>query len=214
MTSLDRAKAFLASTGKCAALTVLPLAAAVVSAHAGSISPGLLYPSCSGGSGYTQGVVMGSGVEFTGSVTCPLDSVSFGVSGGAASFSTTETFPVSWDFNVAAPNGSLVTYDLDLYGFAGGGATVLQWGVTGGAFIVDAGNVDIVGSATIGPPSAQMTSYDLDLDFGVSSGTDPTVTINALDLNVSSVPEPSALPLALPGLGLLLLKRRKSAPRA
>jgi len=40
------------------------------------------------------------------------------------------------------------------------------------------------------------------------------VTLNSLDLNVSSAPEPTTLFLAVPGLGLLLLKRRKSEPRS
>jgi hypothetical protein len=55
-------------------------------------------------------------------------------------------------------------------------------------------------------------SWDFDVsesDAGVAFGT---VTLNYLDLDVS-VPEAAALFLAAPGLGLLLLKHRKRAPR-
>jgi hypothetical protein len=224
MSSLERAKAFLATTGKRAALMVLPLAAAAVCAHAAKITPTTFTAGCSGGIGTptvtTGSEPKGNGVEFTGSVACTGDVIFFQSSGGSASIAPGDSIDVSWNFNVKEPADETVNWDLEVIGYSAKGVGVLDFYTSGSG----TGNAKFKGDETSDPVSPKkMVSYSVDLTFYFSTSgdggpADPTVTIKSLDLTdprdiPESVPEPSALYLAVPGLGLLLLKRRKSAPR-
>jgi hypothetical protein len=222
MSSLQRAKAFLATTGKRGALIVLPLAAAVVCAHAAKITPTTFTAGCSGGIGTptvtTDSEPKGNGVEFTGSVSCAGNVIDFQSSGGAASIDKGDSIDVSWNFVVKEPADQTVEWDLEVIGYSAKGVGVLDFDTRGSG----TGNAKFKGDGTSDPVfPKKMVSYSVDLTFYFStpgdSPGDPTVTVKSLDLtnprDIPSVPEPSALYLAVPGLGLLLLKRRKSAPR-
>jgi hypothetical protein len=220
MNSLGWVKALLASTGKRVAMTVVPLAAAVLSAHAGTLAPTTFGGSCNG-DGYTPGTdtSVSHGVEFTGTISCLADTILFGASGGTASVDKGDSILVSWNFDINAPSGTSVDWTLEVIGYSANGKTVLDELITGADTVNRKGNTSFKDDETIGPVlGKKMVSYSVTLEFDFSEPPpgDPTVTIKSLKLRDppdASVPEPSALFLAVPGLGLLLLKRRKSAPR-
>ena len=216
MNSLDRAKAFLASTGKRVALTVVPLAVAVVSGHAGTLSPTTFDGSCSDGTfSVGDATSVSHGVKFTGTISCSANTIYFDASGGTASIPDGDSILVAWNFDVKEPRLTSVDWHLEVIGLSAKGATVLDETIYGSG---GPDNASFQDSEIIGPVAGKkMVSYSVELEFDFSRSpgppADPTVNIKSLDLRDSppaSVPEPSALFLAMPGLGLLLLlKRRK-----
>jgi hypothetical protein len=116
--------------------------------------------------------------------------------------STGNTFPVSWNFGVAS-GGADDEWTIQVFMPDSAGNQVFE--ATGSLV---SGSGEVTGSSTATVASSGGAGYYV--VFNVSGGT---VTLNSLDLNVSPVPEPASLFLVVPGLGLCLLKRRKSAPR-
>jgi len=220
LNSLNRAKAFLAGTGKRVALTVVPLAVVVVSAHAGTLSLATFDGGgCSDGtSSVGDATSVSHGVKFTGTISCEASTIYFGTSGGTASIPDGDSILVAWNFVVKEPRLTSVDWYLEVIGLSAKGAIVLDEKISGSG---GPDNASFQDSEIIGPVvGKKMVAYSVDLEFDFFRSSppgppaDPTVNIKSLELrDVGPVPEPSALFLALPSLGLLLLKRRRSAPR-
>jgi hypothetical protein len=167
MNSLDRAKAFLASTGKRVALTVVPLAVAIVSAHAGTLSLTTFDGSCSDGTfSVGDATSVSHGVKFTGTISCSANTIYFDAYGGTASIPDGDSILVAWNFNVKEPSLTSVDWYLEVIGLSAKGATVLDETIYGSG---GPDNASFQDSEIVGPVAGKkMVSYSVELEFDFS----------------------------------------------
>ena len=221
MTSVERAKAFLSGTGKRLALTIVPLAVAVVSANAASFTPassGNFNTGCSGGLGQPailttntlQAASVGAGVTIFGNMTCSgIDN--FGTAttvhddaiGGSAA-----PIPVSYDFTVSSTAGPGSGFWVLDFQFFTSDPNTIQKTYTGNT--TDPVS-HITGLDTIDIGSATLTGYQVYLVafWGPPAefSQDLSVEIAAININAdTAVPEPGVFLLTGSGLALLLAK--------
>lgn len=230
MTSLDRAKRFLASKATKLALTIVPLAALTVSTPAAKASGTFSSGSCSviQGAGVCQ--LQQAGLEggdsgfnwlevFTTSAASPSGSntVELKATGSASgTFGTNEVLPLSWDFFVSSSGGSgAFTWNLvDQLTFTAGGPIALNVG-NSGSF-----NQEINGSSSVTNLGDPLTLAGYSIDLTVT-GSNSNFFVNipgasTLDLNPaqqSATPEPTTMILtggALVGAALLSRRRKKN----
>jgi hypothetical protein len=240
MSSLDRAKQFLQNKSRTLALSVVPFAALVALAPPAKASllvfaPGTPTMSTTAPSGslvtnnlssvaltVLNGVtgVAGSG---NGTLTNGISgswTMSFDMAGTVNEGAITTPIPVDWLFNFTSNVNTTFTWALNLK-LNGSPVTLTPSpdAVSGSFF--GFGPTQISGTALIPVEGGPITSYDLLLQIGNSTGGSVgTFTLDVpagstLDINpVGAAPEPSALFLAAPGLAFLLLKSRRKQPKA
>jgi hypothetical protein len=231
MNSLERAKHFLARKASRLALAVVPLAAVAVSTpsakaaailnNSGGCDVTTGTGSCgidifsSGGNNhlnvaslFTSGaaVASGSALDFSGGLT----------SGGANGGTLNGKVPVSWDFDIIqAATSRTVDWTITFTLYGSGGSVVSTFSKSGSAASSSGSGTLVAGSGNLPSPSgSNIYGYSITLDTETASGKG-SYSINipadaSLDLNPdTSTPEPSTLLLTIPGIGALLLLRRK-----
>jgi hypothetical protein len=226
VTSLERARAFLSSKAKKTALIILPLAAAAVQAHAGTItfnfasgagsfstSGGVVTPASSG----LFATLFPTGISLYGDAVFTVTS-SGGVGGGGpctdacAGFFTFNTgsgtfpvdsLPVTYDFTLQASNGDPLNWNLNTCILTTGFTCNSASGVTpsGG------GVTPIIGNFNVSGLSGQVLQdwyVDLQVDFASNA------TFNTGDTITLGIPQGSSIDLGPlnqtpePGTGWLL----------
>lgn len=231
MTSLDRAKRFLAARTAKLALTAIPLAMAIPAAfgqgttgfsfntNSGcSVSPG--FGTCSVGQlSSTGGNPLGNWVDiFTNGLVSP-SSGSLTVStneGASGTVSSTESIPVSWDFTLSPfaaeqpqTTFSTGTFDVSLEWFLNGTDILTKdLGTLSGGTYMGSSSFTISGGTTLSSyRMAMVLTNDFGYNLNVPGGT-------SIDLNnVAGTPEPASFLLTGAGLlGLLRRFRRRKAP--
>jgi hypothetical protein len=227
ITSLDRAKRFIAEKAKKVAITLMPLAAlsvAALPAHAGTLGTG----SCTtaGGSGsctITQASATGANpalnwLQLAGSGSTTTGQLFFGTAIGSASGSAPSqgTIPVSWYFEIIDPGSLTIGWSL--------GANIIGSNSQPGVF--PSGSVSstqfVTGSGLIHPNGGTLSSYILEASFQVQGPPGQgafSVLIPAgstIDLNGTTTAGPSGTPepgsvilMGTGGAALLLLRRRQ-----
>lgn len=230
MTSLERAKHFLAKKASRLALAVVPIAAVAIStssAKAGAVLPSndgcfVVGSSTSGScSSFQQGAVGGNSqmnwIAMAGSGIMDGSSggsMTFVVSGSAATGSITSgSIPVAWDFSLTDVDGvnPSVTWTVTFTAliltptFETETFTLNGTAPTGGAPITGSGSFMVPGGTVDGYVIELQTSSSG--EFGVSIPGESTLDFN-VGSTASSVPEPATLLLA-PSAGVLLFLRRK-----
>jgi len=236
MTSLDRAKRFLAARTAKLALTAIPLAMAIPAAlgqtgTAGfsfntssgcSVSPGS--GSCSAGQvSSTGGNPLGNWVDiFTNGVVSPSGGgLTIATNQGASgSVTTDESIPVSWDFTLSqipptnppplqTTFSEADTFDVSLEWFVNGDEVLKEdLGNLSGGTYMGASSFTISGGTTFSSYRlAMVLTNDTNYNLDVPGGT-------SMDLNsVTATPEPASFLLTGAGLlGLLRRFRRRKAP--
>jgi hypothetical protein len=136
MIATERAKTFIRDRVKTTALLILPLAAAAVQAHAGSINPGPTFAFTSGdfaGSDsasstnsslnwtiFTNGISLYGSTTFdlltggTGSgATCGDICAGMSASGGGFGSFTSDSYPINFDFTLQDSNNDPLHWELD-----------------------------------------------------------------------------------------------------
>jgi hypothetical protein len=216
VSSLERAKLFLAQKATRLALGVVPLAALAVSAvpaqastifqsgeacFAGTGTCSVSQTSAVGGNPQANWVALtGSGTSTSSSGSQILDFYAIGTDTGTL----TGSVPVYWNFTLNPSSGSTVSWTVD---------ETIYYGSSGAADFSANGNsstpgqVTGTGSITI-PGTIGVTGYRIELDTDGSIPYTVNIPAGSLDLNPGGVPEPATLFL-VPGAGALLLLRRK-----
>jgi hypothetical protein len=239
MSSLERAKRFLAEKTSRLALSVVPLAALAVSAvpaHAevtfnvgsgsgngncsvsasfmGSGSCSSFQQSATGGNVFANWVA----IQGNGSMSSASGgSIDFAVnSGGASGVLASGTIPISWDFLLdSSSSGSVAWSVLFRVSFSGGGSD--SFSMSGSTSLTGLSSVEVVGSGaiTIGT-GGSVDGYAIALDtntFGTGIPYSVDIPDGSLDLNSPApAPEPATLFL-VPAAGALLFLRRKKRNR-
>lgn len=226
MSSLERAKRFLAQKGTKLGLATVPLAVAALHttpAHAGTVFvPGGCSIYLYGGSGVCSDVQAGATggnasanwiqLWSTAITPDPSGSITLGVTNRSASgsgFGAGDSVPVSWDLQTTGSG----TYNWTLLFQINGSSSSPSYSTSGAG---TAGGPDVTGSGAINILSSTgaPTSYTITLNvFGdVASLTLPSAS--GLNLNPAggAVPEPGSGVLA--GLGMAaawLFRRRRKA---
>lgn len=234
MTSLDRAKRFLAARTAKLALTAIPLAVAIPAAF-GQGTTGFNFNTSSGcsvtsGTGScnveqlssTGGNPLGNWVDvYTNGLVSPSSGSLILVTNSAnasGSFASDETIPVAWDFTLSPiPRGEQAqttfsttgTPDVPLEWFVNGSPTLTQnLGSLSGGTYTGASSFTISGGTTLSSYQiAMVLTNDFNYNLSVPEGT-------SIDLNsVAASPEPASFLLAGAGLfGLLHRFRRRKTP--
>jgi hypothetical protein len=225
VTSIERAKQFLAGKAKTTALIILPLAAAAVQAHAGTItfsySPGAGSFISSGlGSTITSfinGVPFPTGISLNGSGSFLMTVGGVGGGGstcadlcaGPAAFDSgagvfpVDSIPVTYDFSVQDSNNDPLAWEVRVCMFTSGGGSACNSGagVTPTKQTVTGGfNISGLLGKTL-----QFWSADLDVNFAANStfSANDTVDIN-VPADTSIDIGPLGLPAPEPGTGWLM----------
>jgi len=234
MTSIERAKAFLSDKVKKTALVILPLAAATLSAHAGTITPtfsldsgssfnasGAAIPSSSSVGAFT----FPGGISLFGSSIFTVTSSGFGTGsscgnictgfyafGSGAGVFPSDTLPVTYDFNATASNEDLMVWDVYACIESTNGESCNDvGGVTSGGEVTGSFDISGLNGATL-----QSWFAGLQVDFASGWGytSNDTITVDvpgvtSVDLGPASVPEPATgWMLATAGGVWALLRRR------
>lgn len=233
MTSLERAKHFLARKASRLALAVVPLAAVTISSSSakaeailtsdactvttGSGSCGISLSGVSGGNMHLNSAFLSTSGSTVLSVGSAID-FSGGSPSGGATGSYNGKVPVSWDFDLIEVNAvRVIDWTLTFTLNGSGGGAVATFSKSGSASTSSGGGTAVSGSGNMPTPGAStpIFGYTITLDTTTMSGKG-SYEINipvgsTLDLNPDpgSVPEPSTLLLMVPGVGALLLLRRK-----
>jgi hypothetical protein len=163
----------LAGTGKRVALTVVPLAVVVVSAHAGTLSLATFDGGgCSDGtSSVGDATSVSHGVKFTGTISCEASTIYFGTSGGTASIPDGDSILVAWNFVVKEPRLTSVDWYLEVIGLSAKGAIVLDEKISGSG---GPDNASFQDSEIIGPVvGKKMVAYSVDLEFDFFRSSPP-----------------------------------------
>jgi hypothetical protein len=221
MSSLERAKQFLAQKATRLALGVVPLAALAVSAvpaqastifQTGETCSVVGSGTCSvsqtgavGGNPQANWVALtGSGTSTSSSGSQILDFDAIGTDAGTL---TAGSVPVYWNFTLNPSSGSTVYWTVEeTINFSSGGFTEI---------IVD-GNSSAPGQVT-GTDSItifgaiDVTGYEIQLNTNGSTPYTVNIPAGSLDLNPGGVPEPATLILVAGAGALLLLRRKKKA---
>lgn len=209
MTSIERAKAFLNDKVKKTALVILPLAAATIHAHAGTITnPTFSYDPISSsfnasggatpstttlnGTPFVTGISLDgglSGITFTmvsGGVAtgdaCGNACAGFFASGSGAGVFPNDTLPVTYDFTLQASNGDPLVWTVGacISTTSGEGCNSASGGIdSGGAATPVDGSFNI--SGLDGQTMTGWSAY-LDADFASGWGysSNDTITITVL----------------------------------
>jgi hypothetical protein len=231
MNSLERAKRFLARKASRLALAVVPLAAVAISSSPAKANAVLTSDDCSvtvgsgscgielsgtpGGNNHLNSAFLSTSGSTVLSVGGVVD-FSGGSPSGGASGSYNGKVPVAWDFDIVTTTATnrVVAYTITFTLNGSGGAVVASF-TTSGSATSSSGGTAVSGTANIPTPGAStpIFGYTITLDTDNGNGKAYGIEIPAdstLDLNpLTSTPEPSTLLLTIPGVGALLLLRRK-----
>jgi hypothetical protein len=235
MTLLERAKRFLAQKASRLAVVVVPLAAVALSsspAKAGSITltsgSGCVLDVCTVSTGTGGGYSGMNSIDLStsGSVTAfhigdyQLDfSANGGVTGGSGSISPGTEIPVSWDFVLLNPQlDPTVTWNITFSLNDGSGRSETQYSYSAsGSNATTLTGTTVSGTGDITIPASgggDITGWSITLDtsatgsYRVDIPGDLTLVLNSPGSS-GAVPEPSSMLLTVPGMGALLLLRRK-----
>ena len=230
MNSLDRAKAFLKGRGAKLALAVIPLATIAVSTAQAVRQVGPVFGPPASGSGVSYSC---SGCSFNPNfaiTTLPLFNGAQGIRvSGPASFTANSpgdynlylqfsgvvgggsfgsaTMPVDYLFSVDPGNGTFTHWNLE-FGVSETPSTYLSFTTSGAGS--GSQPVDISGTGTItGLLAGQPYAWNINLTLDwTANATGATLNLD-LPLDIGSVPEPASILLVGPGIGLLMLVRRR-----
>jgi hypothetical protein len=226
MITTERAIAFVRHKVKTTALVILPLAAAAVQAHAGSINPGPTFAFTNGDFGaseiassttsslswtiFTNGISLYGGTTFdvlsggTGSgATCGDICAGMSASGGGFGSFTSDSYPINFDFTLQDSNNDPLHWEVDACINDNCHSDSGTTGPADSTQAIDSSfNITGVNGILLNSWSASLT-----VDFGAGYGYSANDTISLdipPDSSVDFGAAPAGPPVPEPGTGWML----------